>query len=104
MPEAFAPLVGTHFRPSEAKHLVNALQPGDDQFEFEREPDNPHDSNAVRVLISGEHVGYLARVNNNSVANAMDNGATLHGTVVDFEGRKPVLHIVWEDIEAEFES
>jgi len=95
MAEAFAPLVGTHFRGSEAKHLVNALAPGDTNFQFEREPDNEYDSNAIRVLIEGEHVGYLARVNNNSVARAMDEGAAISATVIDFEGRKPVLHLVW---------
>ena len=28
---------------------------------LEPEPENPHDANAVRVLVEGRHVGYLSR-------------------------------------------
>ena len=39
-----------------------------------REPDNPHDGNAVRVEWQGEKLGYLPRRENRSVAGAMDAG------------------------------
>lgn len=93
--EAFIPLVGTHFRGSEAKQLVNDLIPGADGFTFEREPDNEYDPDAIAVYIDDCHVGYLARTHNGALACAMDDGASPSATVVDFEGRKPILHVIW---------
>jgi HIRAN domain len=39
-----------------------------------REPDNPHDANAIRVEWRGEKLGYLPRRENRTVAAAMDAG------------------------------
>ena len=39
-----------------------------------REPDNPHDGNAIRVEWRGQKLGYLPRAENRAVAAAMDNG------------------------------
>jgi hypothetical protein len=39
-----------------------------------REPDNPHDANAMRVEWRGRKLGYLPRAENRAVAAAMDNG------------------------------
>lgn len=97
MSEAYVTLVGTHFRGSEAKQIVNALAVGDTAFTFEREPDNEYDANAIQVYHSGEHVGYLARASNHNIAGAMDEGATLSARMIDWEGRKPVLHLTWDD-------
>ena len=33
----------------------------DDRITLEREDDNPHDSNAIKVLVDDEKVGYVAR-------------------------------------------
>lgn len=94
--EAFVTLVGTHFRGSDAKRIVNALQLGDDGFTFEREPYNEYDPLAIKVIHSGEHVGYLARASNHNIAAAMDQGCTLYAHMIDREGLKPVLHLVWD--------
>lgn len=33
----------------------------DDDVELEKETDNPYDKNAIKVLVNGNHVGYLSR-------------------------------------------
>lgn len=99
MPQAYINLVGTHFRDSEAKRLVNALVVGDDNFTFEREPDNEYDPNAIKVLVDDVHVGYLARANNHSLAEDMDNGAEPTARLIDHDGRKPVLLVEWDDVD-----
>lgn len=98
MNEAFVPVVGTHFRGSDAKRIVNGMTTGFTDFTFEREPDNEYDSNAIKVIVDNEHIGYLARANNVNLAEAMDHGAVLSAEVIDFESRKPVLHIRWADV------
>jgi hypothetical protein len=97
MAEAYVTVVGTHFRSSEAKTIVNALAIGDTGFTFEAEPDNEYDPNAVKVFVSSEHIGYLSRQNNSQLAQLAQSGAALSASVIDFEGRKPVLHVTWPD-------
>lgn len=51
MPEHTAPIVGMHFRPP-AKDVINLL-PGGCRLILMREPDNPYDVNAIKVLLPG---------------------------------------------------
>ena len=53
-------LVGMHFRGAHAVEYVAALQSGD-RLPIEREPDNPYDQNAIKVLsASGDiHIAYV---------------------------------------------
>jgi hypothetical protein len=37
-----------------------------------REPDNAHDHNAIKVVVEGEHVGYLSRENAGRFCNGLD--------------------------------
>lgn len=46
-----------------------------DELALVREPDNPHDANAVRVEWRGLKLGYLPRAENRAVAAEMDRGA-----------------------------
>lgn len=39
---------------------------------LEREPNNPHDQNAIKVTISGRTVGYIARRGGREIAAMMD--------------------------------
>ena len=43
--------------------------------ELVKEPDNPHDKNAVMVLVDGEKVGYISADENLHVIDIMDSGA-----------------------------
>jgi hypothetical protein len=56
--------------------VLRELKPGD-RLELVREPDNPHDANAVRVEWRGVKLGYVPRRDNTAVARQLDRGAAL---------------------------
>ena len=86
-------LAGANFRPAEAKEIVRQLSVGN-HLDLEAEPDNKYDPNAVKVVLEGEHLGYVAKINNPEVARALADGDLLIATVIDFEtSLKPVLMI-----------
>jgi hypothetical protein len=93
--ECFSTIVGTAFRPHEAKVVFQQIALGETHFQLVREPDNQYDPLAIKVIYQDEHVGYLARANNITIANALDDGAEPEVEVVDFEGRKPVVKVSW---------
>ena len=66
-----SPLAG--FRYHEAPLLFPELRTGD-RLDLVREPDNPHDPNAVRVEWRGRRLGYVPRRENSALAWAMDRG------------------------------
>lgn len=49
-------VAGTTFRHEAVKAVKHHSK-----VKFEPEPDNPHDPNALKVLVDGEHVGYVPR-------------------------------------------
>jgi len=69
-----SPLAG--FRHYEAPNLWGEIQPGD-PLTLVREPQNPHDHNAVRVEWRTFKLGYVPRAENAAVARHLDRGATL---------------------------
>lgn len=69
-----SPLAG--FRYAEATVVWPELRPGD-RLDLVREPDNPHDRNAVRVEWRGRKLGYVPRAENEALAWAMDRGETV---------------------------
>lgn len=73
-----SPLAG--FRHYEAPNLWGDIQPGD-PLALVREPDNPHDRNAVRVEWRSFKLGYVPRLENAGVARQMDRGAALAARV-----------------------
>jgi hypothetical protein len=66
-----SPLAG--FRHHEAASLWNDMKVGD-TLALVREPENPHDGNAVRVEWRGRMLGYVPRTQNQALAWAMDRG------------------------------
>ena len=66
-----SPLAG--FRYHEAPGLFPELRVGD-RLDLVREPDNPHDPNAVGVEWRGRRRGYVPRRENSALAWAMDRG------------------------------
>jgi len=88
-------LRGVHFRPLSAKEVVNHLQAGT-RLTLEREPGNPHDENAIRVVEpeSGEFIGYVAKENAAEIAPLMDSGTAFEATVDSFmRPGMPILQI-----------
>jgi hypothetical protein len=68
-----SPLAG--FRYGDAAEVWPRMRHGD-PLELVREPENPHDANAVRVQWRGRKLGYVPRSENGALAWAMDRGET----------------------------
>jgi HIRAN domain len=64
----------------EGATLWEALHEGD-ALALRREPDNPHDANAVRVEWRGHMLGYLPRRDNAALAWALDQGQVLRARI-----------------------
>ncbi|MBY0271618.1 MAG: HIRAN domain-containing protein [Burkholderiales bacterium] len=89
-----SPLAG--FQYYEGRDLWNMMRVGD-TLQLSREPQNPHDANAVRVLWRNEMLGYIPRRENSDVARQMDRGAAVKARIVQLkEARNP-----WQRIEFE---
>ena len=84
-----------HFRGQEIKALVSNFLPPVGLL-LEREPMNPHDGMAIKVLYDTEsgpvHIGYVERERAAFIAPWMDQGVHFTCTCVDMEARKNNLH------------
>lgn len=69
-----SPLAG--YRHYHAPTLWPQLKEGD-ALTLHREPDNPHDPNAIRVEWQGHKLGYLPRAENRALSAEMDKGTPL---------------------------
>lgn len=66
---------------------LRMIETGDPLF-LEREPDNQHDRNAIKVLHDGSHIGYVPANFAQVFAPLMDHGFPFAANVVDCEARK----------------
>jgi len=73
-----APLAG--FRYHAAEEVWHELRVGD-PLRLEREPDNPHDANAIAVTWRGRKLGYVPRRDNVALAWGLDRGAPLQARI-----------------------
>jgi hypothetical protein len=53
-----------------------------EQLRLKREPSNPHDRHAVAVWFKNEHLGYIPRRENRTLARLLDQGEQLETTIV----------------------
>ena len=74
-----SPLAGSQFHA--LPDVVAKIRVGD-SLTLKRQPDNPHDSNAIQVLWQGQLLGFVPRRENKAVARAMDRGEPLVARVV----------------------
>ena len=89
-----SPLAG--FRYHEAPGLFPELGVGD-RLELVREPDNPHDPNAVGVEWRGRRLGYVPRRENSALAWAMDRGEPVTARISILRAhRNPRLRVEFE--------
>ena len=89
-----SPLAG--FQYYDGKVLWDNMRVGD-PLTLVREPQNPHDSNAVRVEWKGQPLGYVPRRDNSDVARQMDRGVPAQARIVRLkEARNP-----WQRVEFE---
>lgn len=89
-----SPLAG--FQYYEGKGVWEMMRAGD-ALTLAREPQNPHDANAVRVEWRGQPLGYVPRRENGDVARQMDRGVPVRARIVQLrEARNP-----WQRVEFE---
>ena len=73
-----SPLAGFKYHAGAA--VWDELKVGD-ALTLTREPENPHDHNAVRVTWRGQQLGYLPRAENGAVAAEMDRGGRIEARI-----------------------
>jgi hypothetical protein len=73
-----SPVAGFQYHQGEA--CWARIQEGD-ALELVREPDNRHDTRAIRVEWMGHKLGYIPRLDNATLASLMDRGHTLAARV-----------------------
>jgi hypothetical protein len=89
-----SPLAG--FRYYDAGALWDEMKVGD-ALELVREPDNPHDANAVRVDWRGYQLGYVPRRENADVARQIDRGTRVKARISRLQAsRSPSKRIEFE--------
>ena len=77
-----SPLAG--FRFYAAAQIWPELRTGD-PLDLSREPDNPHDANAIRVEWRGRLLGYVPRRGNAALAWGLDRGVALRARISRLE-------------------
>ncbi|QIQ87073.1 HIRAN domain-containing protein [Erythrobacter sp.] len=84
------------------QNLLAKVDPGD-EVSLQRQPDNPHDPNAVAVLWNGKDIGFLSREDAAAFAPALDDGVSyaarvheLKGGVKGFASYGAKIAIAWE--------
>ncbi len=89
-----SPLAG--FQYYDGKVLWDGMRVGD-ALALVREPQNPHDANAVRVEWKGQPLGYVPRRDNRDVARQIDRGVPVQARIIQLkEARNP-----WQRVEFE---
>jgi hypothetical protein len=74
-----SPLAGYQYHRASA--IWPFLQVGE-RLHLRREPGNPHDRHAVAVWFRNEHLGYIPRRENRTLAGLMDQGERLEASIV----------------------
>lgn len=68
-----------------------------DALVLQREPDNPYDPRAVRVLWHGAQIGYAPRLDNVDLARFMDRGVKVEGRILHLQAsRNPWKRVLME--------
>lgn len=89
-----SPLAG--FQYYDGKSLWEEIKVGD-ALMLVREPDNPHDTNAVRIDWNGRKLGYVPRRENAHLARQMDRGAAVEGRITELhKGRNGRNRVSYE--------
>ena len=75
-----APLAGFVYYDGQA--VWDRMKKGD-LLTLAREPENPHDANAVRLEWQGRMLGYVPRKDNADLARQMDHGARVEARITE---------------------
>lgn len=74
-----SPLAGSQYHA--LSEVADQIRVGD-PLTLQRNPENPHDRNAIQVRWQGHLLGFVPRRENKAVARAMDQGVPLTARVV----------------------
>lgn len=80
-----SPLAGYQYY--DGKALWHEIKPGD-ALTLVREPDNPHDANAIRLEWRGRKLGYVPRRDNSDLARQMDRGMAAEARITALKTRR----------------
>ena len=86
-------VVGMHFRGGGAKDVAAAINSAT-PIVLEREPENPYDAYAIKVLVGDMHIGYIERGQAAWISPLMDEGAEPLITFSHHEEIKNNIHPV----------
>lgn len=97
MTKSLYPIVGMRHRGPEAVKIVAALA-RDEALVLERDPANPYDPNAVKVIARGEHVGFVPKALAALLAKDMDaSGASQLTAKFAFDSARAPSAVIEED-------
>ena len=84
------------FRHYEGKQVWEQLRIGQ-SLTLMREPENPHDAQAIRVEWNGHKLGYVPRADNSDLARLIDNGTAVEARISKLEkSRRPNNRVRFE--------
>lgn len=67
-------VAGTTFRPEAVKKVADELSRGQQPYvKLEKEPDNPYDAKAVKVIAGGEFIGYVPQSEVDKIHDILDD-------------------------------
>lgn len=94
-PEAFEVLLEIAGFRHEATVSHEALQPGYD-IQFEPEPENLHDSKAIRIESSGRKLGYVPRSQLDMMHRMLEQDASISGEIFRINGTvsRPLVYVL----------
>lgn len=84
-------VVGMYFRGAAAVELASALSTGE-FLTLEREPENPYDAYAIKVLKEDIHIGYIEHSQSTWISPLLDEGHEAECVVEKLEQRGKNLH------------
>ena len=97
-----SPLAGFQFHAG--KKLWPQMHVGD-SLSLIREPQNVHDSRAIRVEWQGQHIGYVPRRENTDIARLMDHGVPVVARISRLaQSRDPWARVRFEILSPQRES
>ena len=90
-----APLAGFVYYDGQA--VWDRMKVGD-RLTLAREPDNPHDPNAVKLEWQGRMLGYVPKRDNTDLARQMDHGAKVEARITELtraaNGRRRMSYVI----------
>jgi len=90
-----APLAGFVYYDGQA--VWDQMKAGD-RLTLKREPENPHDRNAVRLEWQGRMLGYVPKRDNTDLARQMDHGAKVEARITELSvaanGRRRMSYVI----------